>query len=112
MMRRLLPLALLALAGCAPSLPSTLTADQAQVAIQESANSQAAAMQVAAPTISDVVIGTCKRSDTHPLMSCPHTQFSLGGLHVDTRVVFWATPNPAHPYRATFSLNPTTASTP
>jgi len=111
--RRALPLlALVALAGCSPSMPSSLTPEQAQVAIQEAAASQAQAMQVSAPSVTGVELGDCKRSDSHPILACPHVRFSLAGAPVSTRVVFWATPNPAHPYRAHFSLTPTPPSNP
>ena len=110
MIRRALPfITLVALAGCSPSMPSSLTPEQAQVAIQEAAASQAQAMQVSAPSVTGVELGDCKRSDSHPILACPHARFSIGGAPIETHVDFWATPNPAHPYRAHFSLSSPTS---
>jgi len=105
MIRRVLPLlALVALAGCSPSLPSTLTPEQTQAAMQDAANQFARERQMAAPTVANVQLGECKRDDRRPAMACPNARFSLDGSPISTKVVIWATPNPAHPYRGHFLL--------
>ena len=105
MIRRIVPLlALLALAGCSPSLPSTLTPTQIQAAMQDAANQFARERQMAAPTVANVQLGECKRDDKRPAMACPSARFSLDGSPITTKVVIWATPNPGHPYRALFLL--------
>lgn len=105
----LIALGLLVLVGCSTRTITTApTAEEAQDAI----NSEPSDMAVAghkAPQIyvTDVKVGECKSSTVNALIVC-QTSFSFRGDPVNTRVEYWRSPNPRHPWRARFIPQHTT----
>lgn len=104
--RALLPifaLTALALAGCSTKTISTPpTPEEAQAAI----NAEPIAVSVVghkAPTlyVTDVKVGTCTSSTMVKEIVCD-TSFNWEGSTVKTRVAYWPTPNPRHPWRVQF----------
>lgn len=97
---------LMALAGCSSKTISTApTAEEAQAAINSVPSGQAVAGQKP-PTIyvMNVAVGACKSSTTNPLIVCD-TTFTWEGSKVNTKVMYWTTSNPRHPWRAQFIPN-------
>ena len=99
----LLVLALMALTGCSSNTISTPpSSEEAQAAI----NAEPIGMSVVghkAPTlyVTDVKLGTCTSSATVQQIVCD-TAFTWEGNAVKTRVAYWPTSNPRHPWRAQF----------
>lgn len=101
--RPLIALTLLVLAGCSSGTISTPpTPEEAQAAINAEPSGMAVAGQKP-PTlyVTDVKLGTCTSSQTIKQIVCD-TNFNWQGSPVQTRVAFWPSPNPRHPWRAKF----------
>jgi len=97
---------LVTLAGCSSKTISTSpTAEEAQAAINSVPSGQAIAGQKPpAIYVTNVAVGACKSSTTNPLIVCD-TTFTWQGSPVKTKVMYWTTRNPRHPWRAQFIPN-------
>lgn len=106
MIRPFIALTLLVLTGCSSNTVSTTpTPEEAQAAI----NAEPIGMSVVGhkpPTlyVTDVKVGTCTSSTTVKEIVC-NTSFTWQGSAVQTRIAYWPTPNPRHPWRVKFIPN-------